>query len=330
MVEGKRILLVSRPRGEPTPENFKLETHTYAKPGPDQMLLKVLYLSIEYLRGRMNESKESYVPRVEIGDVMGGGTVAKVLESNLPKFKVGDLVLSPSGWQEYEVSSGKDCIVIPAAAAENPSRALGILGMPSFTAWAGTLKIGAPKQGETLVVAAATGAVGSVVGQIAKLQGLRVVGIAGGAKKCEYAVKEFGFDVCLDHTKDDLAQKLKEACPKGIDIYFENVGGKVFQAVLPLLNIGARIPLCGIISGYSATELPAGPDRTPLVQGTFLTKSVTNFGHLYGEFIKEMSPWAKEGKVKMLEDVRTGIETAPAGLIGILKGDNFGKLIIKF
>ena len=218
-----------------------------------------------------------------------------------------------------------------------PSWALGILGMPGFTAYMGLTDIGQPKPGETVVVAAASGAVGSVVGQVAKLLGCRVVGIAGGTEKCDYVVDTLGFDACIDHRQDDLPGRLADACPDGIDVYFENVGGKVFDAVLPLLNTKARIPLCGLIATYNATELPPGPDRMSVLTGTLLKKSIrmqgfivfNDYGDRYGEFLQTVGPWVAEGKLHYREDVVDGLEHAAEGLIGMLEGQNFGKLVVR-
>jgi NADPH-dependent curcumin reductase CurA len=217
-----------------------------------------------------------------------------------------------------------------------PSYAIGVLGMPGFTAYMGLLDIGQPKAGETVVVAAATGAVGSAVGQIAKLKGCRVVGVAGSREKCDYAVREFGFDACLDHRSADLSQQLGQACPKGIDVYFENVGGAVFDAVFPLLNTFARVPVCGLISSYSATSLPPGPDRMPLLMMTALRKRmriqgfiISDYGARIGEFHRDMTQWVKEGRVKSREDEVQGLENAPRAFLGLLEGRNFGKLVVK-
>ena len=220
---------------------------------------------------------------------------------------------------------------------EHPSWALGVMGMPGFTAYMGLLDIGQPKAGETLVVAAATGPVGATVGQIGKLKGCRVIGVAGGAEKCRHATEVLGFDVCLDHHAQDFSQQLAKACPQGIDIYYENVGGKVFDAVLPLLNTSARIPLCGLVSGYNATSLPAGPDRLPLLMATLLKKRIRmqgfiigqDYGHRIQEFQREMGRWVKEGKIHYREQITDGLENAPQTFIGLLTGKNFGKVVIR-
>ena len=333
--KNRRFVLASRPKGEPTLANFKLVESEIPAAGPGQMLLRSIYLSLDpYMRGRMNAGK-SYARPVEIGEVMEGRAVGEVLVSDLSGFKAGDVVFAPIGWQEYAVSDGTGARKIDPALSPL-SYALGVLGMPGLTAYTGLLNIGNPKAGETLVVAAASGAVGSVVGQIGRIKGCRVVGIAGGEKKCSYAKQELGFDDCLDHRQPQLAERLKAACPSGIDVYFENVGGPVFDAVLPLLNDFARIPVCGQIAHYNATELPPGPDRLPMFMLNILTKRLTFRGFIVGDFasqfpkfLSDMVPWIKEGKVKYREDITDGLENAPRELIGLLRGENFGKKIIR-
>ncbi len=332
----RRVVLASRPVGAPVADNFRIEAVPVPVPSEGQILLRTVYLSLDpYMRGRMSDAP-SYAPPVAIGEVMVAGTVSRVVESNHPGHAVGDWVLSQGGWQEYSVADGKAALNL-GAQLEHPSAALGILGMPGFTAYMGLLDIGQPKAGETVVVGAATGAVGSVVGQVAKIKGCRVVGVAGGAEKCRYAVEELGFDACVDHRNPELAAELAKACPQGIDVYFENVGGEVFEAVLPLLNTKARIPLCGLISQYNASQLPAGPDRTSLVMGTLLKKRAKiqgfiifdDYGPQYGEFRKQMSEWLVAGAIKFREQVVEGIENAPEAFIGLLVGKNFGKLVVK-
>ena len=331
----RRIVLASRPHGAPAAENFRLEETAVPTPAVGQLLLRTVHLSLDpYMRGRMSDAP-SYAPPVEVGDVMVGGTVARVEISQHPAYKEGDLLLSYSGWQDYALSDGTGLIKLDASLSK-PSYALGILGMPGFTAYMGLLDIGQPKAGETVVVAAATGAVGSVVGQIAKLKGCHVVGIAGGVDKCKYAVDELGFDACIDHRSADFPEQLAAACAKGIDVYFESVGGAVFDAVLPLLNTGARVPVCGLIARYNATSLPDGPDRLSLLVRTILTRRIKmqgfiifdDYAHRYGEFFSEMSGWLKAGKIKFREDFVEGLENAPQALIGLLEGKNFGKLIV--
>ena len=332
----QRIVLVSRPVGAPTPENFRLEREALPDLAEGQVLLKTLYLSLDpYMRGRMSDAP-SYAAPVAIGEVMTGGAVSRVERSLNPKFHEGDLVVGATGWQSHSISDGRALIPVPSG-LPSPSMALGVLGMPGMTAYMGLMDIGQPKEGETLVVAAASGAVGSVVGQVARIKGLKVVGVAGGADKCRYVVDELGFDACIDHKRADFAEQLAQACGAGVDIYFENVGGKVFDAVLPLLNPKARIPVCGLIAQYNAQEAPPGPDRMPLLQRTLLTKRVRmqgfivfdDYGDRHSEFAKAMAPWVRDGKVKFREDVVDGLEQAPEAFIGLLEGRNFGKLVVR-
>lgn len=334
--QNRRFLLASRPHGEPTAANFRLDSVPVSQPGAGQLLLRTVYLSLDpYMRGRMSDAP-SYAPPVEIGQVMVGGTVSRVEASHHPDFSVGDWVLGYDGWQDYALSDGNGLRNL-GPHLSHPSRLLGVLGMPGFTAYMGLLDIGQPQAGETLVVAAASGAVGSVVGQIGKLKGCRVVGVAGGAEKCRYVVEELGFDACIDHRAPDFADQLAAACPQGIDIYYENVGGAVFDAVFPLLNAKARIPVCGIIAHYNATGLPAGPDRLPLLEGLILRKRIRmqgfiifdDYGSRFDEFLQQMSSWVEQGKIKFREDIVDGLEQAPQAFIGLLQGKNFGKLVIR-
>lgn len=334
--ENRTLVLAERPRGEPTPATLRLETGPVPTPGPGQMLLRTEYLSLDpYMRGRMSDAP-SYAAPVAVGAVMEGGTVAQVVTSQVKGFAAGDWVLSYNGWQDFALSDGKGVTPLGRTPG-HPSWALGIMGMPGFTAWAGLTQIGQPKPGETVCVAAATGPVGATVGQIARLMGCHVVGIAGGPDKCAHAVATQGFDACIDHKSDDFAARLKTATPKGIDIYFENVGGAVFDAVLPLLNPGARVPVCGLISQYNATALPDGPDRLSWLMGQILRKRITmrgfiifqDFGHLYPTFAKAMGDWLKAGQIQYLEDMIDGLEQAPQAFIGLLRGENFGKRVIR-
>ena len=275
----RRIVLNSRPDGAPKPENFRLDTSPLPASAEGEVLLRTVFLSLDpYMRGRMSDAP-SYAPPVALDQVMVGGTVCRVAKSQHPEFAVGDWVLANGGWQDYHVSDGIGLLPL-GKSIPKPSLALGVLGMPGFTAYMGLLDIGQPQPGETVVVAAATGAVGSAVGQIAKLKQCRVVGIAGGSEKCRIAVETFGFEACLDHHAKDLAEQIAQACPKGIDVYFESVGGKVFDAVLPLLNKKARIPVCGLIAHYNDTELPAGPDRLPLLMQTLLVRRIKAQGFI--------------------------------------------------
>ncbi|KJY82729.1 NADP-dependent oxidoreductase [Vibrio galatheae] len=332
----RQIVLASRPTGAPVAENFRLQESV--KPTPDQgeMLLRSVYLSLDpYMRGRMSDAK-SYAEPVALNDVMVGGTVCQVETSNHPDFVAGEWVLAYTGWQDYGISNGEGLIKL-GQNPTHPSYALGVMGMPGFTAYMGLLDIGQPKEGDTLVVAAATGAVGSMVGQIGKLKGCRVIGVAGGEEKCRFAKEQLGFDECVDHKADDFAEQLAKACDQGIDIYFENVGGKVFDAVMPLLNTGARIPLCGLISQYNATELPQGPDRMSLLMGQLLVKRIKMQGFIifddyadrYGEFAADMSQWLATGKIHYREHLVEGFEQAPEAFIGLLEGKNFGKLVVQ-
>ncbi|MEO2279629.1 NADP-dependent oxidoreductase [Pseudoalteromonas pernae] len=334
--QNRQIVLQSRPVGEPTAENYRLQEVSIPTPQQGEMLLRTVYLSLDpYMRGRMSDA-ESYAEPVSIDEVMIGGTVAQVVESKLDGYNEGDWVLSINGWQDYAISKGEMAINLGKNPAF-PSWALGVLGMPGFTAYMGLLDIGQPQAGETVVVAAASGAVGANVGQIAKIKGARVIGIAGGEEKCRYVVEELGFDACIDHKADDFAAQLAKVCNNGIDVYFENVGGKVFDAVLPLLNTKARIPVCGLISQYNATELPDGPDRMALLMGKVLSKRMTmkgfiiydDYGHRYEEFAKDMHQWVNEGRIKYKEHLIEGLENAPEGLNDVLNGRNFGKMVVK-
>ncbi len=297
--------------------------------------LRTLWLSLDpYMRGRMSAAR-SYAKPVEVGEPMVGGTVNEVVASKHPDFKPGDVVLGYAGWQDYAVSDGAGLRKLDARRAP-VSTALGVLGMPGMTAYAGLLTIGQPKGGETVAVAAATGPVGSLVGQIAKIKGCRAVGIAGGQDKCRYLVDELGFDAAVDHRSKNFPDELRQACPKGVDVYFENVGGAVWDAVSPLLNDFARIPVCGLIAQYNMTELPGGPDRTPQLFRQVLTKRLTIRGFIVRDFAdqaeafgRDVSAWLQQGKIKYKEDVVEGLENAPQAFLGLLQGKNFGKLLVR-
>ena len=334
MTTNHRIRLNSRPVGAPTAENFLFDEVPLEAPGEGQVLLRTLYLSLDpYMRGRMSDAK-SYAKPVEIGEVMVGATVSEVIESNSPDFDPGDIVLGYGGWQEYSIEYASQLRRIDPEIAP-VSTALGVLGMPGFTAYAGLLEIGMPKPGETVAVAAASGPVGSVVGQIANIVGATSVGIAGGPAKVNH-LKELGFDIVLDHRSPTFKEDLAEAVPQGIDVYFENVGGKVFEAVLPLLNTFARVPVCGLVSSYNLTELPPGPDRTGLLMSTILRRSLTVRGFIQTEFVDrlgekfmyDMSTWIQEGKIRYREDIRTGLDRAPEYFNELLTGGNFGKMVV--
>ncbi|SDD39305.1 NADP-dependent oxidoreductase [Auraticoccus monumenti] len=335
MAVSTRIVLAARPSGEPTSSDFRTETVELDAPGEGEVLLETLYLSLDpYMRGRMNDA-ESYAEPLALGQTMVGQTVSRVLESAAPGLAPGDVVLAGSGWQTHSVQPADR--LIPLTDPPTPlSTALGVLGMPGMTAWTGLLTIGDPKPGETVVVAAATGPVGSAVGQIARIKGARAVGIAGGPEKVAH-LRELGFDAALDHRAEDFAEQLAAATPDGIDVYFENVGGRVWDAVLPRLNTFARVPVCGLVAGYNATGLPEGPDRSGLLMAKVLQKRLTVRGFLVHElaagqrerFLQEMGQWVAEGRVRYREDVTEGLENAVASFVGMLRGDNFGKTVVK-
>lgn len=336
MTTSTRIVLASRPHGAPTQDNFRTEQVDLPDPGPGEALLQTLYLSLDpYMRGRMSDAP-SYAPPVQVDDTMVGATVSRVLRSNDPAVTEGAVVLGYGGWQTHSVEQVEHLRPLDPDADVPLSTALGVLGMPGFTAYAGLRNIGRPQPGETVAVAAATGPVGSAVGQIAKLKGATTVGIAGGAEKVAFA-KELGFDVALDHRSPTFREDLKAAVPEGIDVYFENVGGAVWDAVLPRLNTFARVPVCGLVAGYNATELPAGPDRTPAVMAAVLRKSLTLRGFIQTEFaptqteefLREMTGWVADGSVRFHEDVVDGLDHAVEAFQGLLRGKNFCKLVIR-
>jgi NADPH-dependent curcumin reductase len=330
----QRVVLVSRPVGEPRASDFRVEEYAPPSPGEGQVLLRNIWLSLDpYMRGRMSDAP-SYATPVPIGGVMEGGTVSEVIASNNPGFAKGDIVVSRAGWQTHALSNGKDLRKVDPKLG-SISTAVGVLGMPGMTAYTGLLEIGKPQAGETVVVAAASGAVGSAVGQIARIKGARAVGIAGGRDKCDYVKRELGFDDCLDHRDPDLAAKLKEACPDGIDVYFENVGGAVFEAVFPLLNAFARVPVCGLIAHYNDTEATT-PKWAGAMMRAVLTKRLTirgfivsDFAARHADFLADMSGWVREGKIKHRECITEGLDSAPAAFMGLLKGANFGKQLVR-
>jgi NADPH-dependent curcumin reductase len=331
----RRIVLASRPEGAPQISNFRLERGSVPELEDGQVLLRTLWLSLDpYMRGRMSAGR-SYAKPVEVGEPMVGGTVNEVVASKRAGFEPGEIVLGYTGWQDYAISDGAGLRELDPQIAP-VSTALGVLGMPGMTAYTGLLTIGQPKSGETVVVAAASGPVGSLVAQIAKLKGARAVGIAGGSEKCRYLTAELGLDAAVDHRSPKLAEVLAQACPKGIDVYFENVGGAVWDAVRPLLNDFARIPVCGLISQYNMTELPGGPDRTPQLFRNVLTRRltirgfiVTDFADQAPAFMRDVGSWLRDGKIKYKEDVVDGLENAPEAFIGMLNGRNFGKLLVR-
>lgn len=336
-LQNQRIVLAARPDGRPQLSDFRLEYSAIPEPAEGEVLLENLYLSLDpYMRWRMSAAK-SYAEPVGIGEVMVGGTVARIKHSRNPLWQEGDIVLAYAGWQRFALSDGLDLRLLDPGIAQ-PSTALGVLGMPGFTAYSGLLTIGQPKPGDTVVVAAASGAVGSVVGQIARIKGARAVGIAGGPEKCAFVKNELGFDAVIDHRAADFALQLAEACPNGIDVYFENVSGAVWDAVRPLLNDFARIPVCGLIAHYNDRSVPGQQvDRLPATMHDILAKSLTVRGFIQTEFVdeqqddflQEAAQWIDQGKLKWREDIVEGLEQAPEAFIGLLEGRNFGKLIVR-
>jgi NADPH-dependent curcumin reductase len=335
-VNATQVRLARRPEGEPGDDTYSFTHDEVPAPGEGQVLLRVVYLSLDpYMRGRMSAAA-SYAAPVEIGDVLGGGTVCEVVSSQHPDYSPGDFVLSFSGWQTHALSDGTGLRRLDPASAPL-STALGVLGMPGFTAYAGLLEIGRPQPGETVVVAAATGPVGSAVGQIAKIKGARAVGIAGGPDKCAALTEELGFNVAVDHRSPTFAADLEAATPDGIDVYFENVGGAVAREVFKRMNLYGRVPLCGLVADYNATAAPQGPDRLPGFMRLVLTKSLTVRGFIQGEFtrshgrdfVRDMPGWVADGSVRYREHVVEGLESAPEAFRGLLTGANFGKLLVR-
>jgi len=329
-VTNKQVLLAARPDGWVKESDFHITQTAVPSPAEGQVLLKNLYLSLDpYMRGAMNE-KRAYGTALKIGDVMVGETVSEVTESRNAKFKIGDTVAAYAGWQQYAISDGKNLRFVDPHLLP-PSTYLGVVGMPGVTAWYGLLKIGEPKAGETVVVSAASGAVGGVVGQIAKIKQCRVVGFAGGRQKCDYVINELGFDACIDHRSENWYEALKEATPKGIDVYFENVGGPVLDALLARCNTFARIPLCGMIAEYNAKDryglknlISAIGNRIKL-QGFI----ISDHFEVWPEALAQLAQWVREGRIKYRESVTEGLESAPAAFVGLFKGENFGKQIVK-
>ena len=332
----KQIVLASRPKGPPTAENFRLEEVPMPALPDGGLLLRVLYLSLDpYMRGRMDDRK-SYAKPVGIGEVMTGESVCEVIASDRQGYTPGDIVLAHTGWRTHAAWDGSAPRKLDPALAPITT-GLGVLGMPGFTAYAGLYVIGKPKAGETVAVAAASGPVGSLVGQLAKMAGARAVGIVGSAEKCRHVREELRFDAAIDHRAPDFAQQLAAACPKGIDVYFENVGGAVWQAVLPLLNTFARVPVCGLIAQYSGGGQAAGPNLLPATMREVLTKSLTLRGFInyefsaehFAPFLKTVAAGLADGRIRYREDITDGLENAPAAFIGMLEGKNFGKALVR-
>ncbi len=334
-MKNKRVVFAKRPLGEPGDDCFRIEEVDVPELGANQVLIKVCWLSLDpYMRGRMNDVK-SYAAPLEIGAVMIGESAGIVVQSNSADFAVGDRVTAHMGWQSYIVADADS----PALMKVDPNNGtlsahLGVVGMPGRTAYFGLTEVGKPQPEETLVVAAASGAVGSVVGQIARIKGLRVVGIAGGPEKCRYVKEELKFDECIDYKAGDLATRLAEACPNGVDIYFENVGGEVAKAVAPLLNAGARVPICGYVSNYNDEDISKAETPfhifgalDPVPEHRFFV--VTEWAERWVEATRLLGNWVSEGKIKYRESIGEGLENSPELFRGMLKGKNFGKQLVK-
>jgi NADPH-dependent curcumin reductase len=325
----KQWLLASRPKGPVEESNFRLVEADVPAPRDGEVLVRVHWLSLDpYMRGRMDEAK-SYAPSQKLGEVMVGGTVGEVVESRNPRFAKGDLVVDQAGgWQEWVVTEGKAMRKVPRGLPE--SVFLGAVGMPGITAWYGLLHIGKPKAGETVVVSAASGAVGSVVGQLAKLRGCRAVGVAGGPAKCAHVVNDLGFDACIDYKAEGFRGAFKAAVPNGIDIVFENVGGAILDASLARMNAFGRIALCGLIAGYGGEDISLRNVRSLLVNRLAVQGFiVSDHLDLWPEAAKELGAAVAAGKIKYRESVSQGIESAPRAFIGLLRGENFGKQLVK-
>lgn len=327
----RKIILVSRPKGMPEQANFSLSESPVPQIKEGEVLIRSLYLTVDpYMRGRMND-RPSYIAPFQLNQPPVGGVVGKVIESKNPGFKVGDVVEGFLEWADYSVSNGKELQKVDPQLAP-VSTALGVLGMPGMTAYFGLLEIGKPQKGETVVVSAAAGAVGMLVGQIAKIKGCHVVGIVGSDEKKDYLIKELGFDAAVNYKKKEFSQELQKACPKGVDVYFDNVGGDVTDAVIKLINPHARIVLCGQISMYNLEKQDVGPRNLWIL----LTKSATmkgflvfEYGKRFPEGIKQMAQWIKEGKIKYRENIIQGLENTPKAFLGLFKGENIGKQLVK-
>ncbi len=331
----KRVLLNARPIGLPKLTDFRIDEARIPEPSAGEMLVKTLWLSLDpYMRGRMSDRK-SYAKPTEIGEVMPAGVVGQVIESNIKEYQPGEFVTGMHGWQQYAIARADDYRLFKVDPENAPlSTAIGVTGMPGQTAYFGLLRVGLPVKGETVVVSAASGAVGSAVGQIAKIKGCRAVGIAGGPEKCRYVVEELGFDACVDYKAGNLPAELNTACPEGIDVYFENVGGPVLDAVAPLLNKGARVPICGYISAYNASseaEIIPPADILDALENVPAHRFfvVSEWVDEFPEAAMQLGAWVREGKLKYRETIVEGIEHAPEAFLMLFRGDNFGKLLIK-
>jgi hypothetical protein len=334
----RQVLLARRPSGEPRDEDFRVVDVPQAKPAAGQVLLETLWISLDpYMRLRMDE-RESYAPAVQLGQPMVAGGVARVVDSQAPGLRPGDIVAGGVGWQSHPVVDAAALRRLELT-ADSARQALGALGMPGLTAYCGLMEIGQPRAGETVVVGAAAGAVGSLVGQIARIQGCRVVGVAGGAEKCRLAVEQYGFDACIDHRAADMGAQLAAACPRGVDVYFENIGGEVLAAVLPLLNLAARVPLCGLISSYNDSSGHSTVGKRDLLPGFLyrvLERRLTVRGFISSDFLdrrpvfeREMTRWLEQGLIRYQETITQGLEEAPGAFMRMLRGGSTGKTLVK-
>ncbi len=326
----QQILLKSRPEGAPSADNFELVETPMPVAAPGQVLRRTIWLSVDpYMRGRMSEAKSYSAPAI-LGEPMVGGTVSQIVESNSPRFAPGDFVLGYDGWQAYAAGDAKVLRALDPALAP-VSYALGVLGMPGLTAYVGMLDIGQPKSGETVVVSAAAGAVGSIAGQIAKIHGCHVVGTAGSDEKCAFVTGALGFDACINYKTEDIGAALDAACPNGIDVYFDNVGGAVLDAVLRRINVHARIPLVGLMSAYNDPKPAPGPNLRPVLTNRALLRGmiVSDHAHRTSDFLRDMSDWLRDGKIHYREDIITGLENTVPAFLGLFEGENVGKRIVK-
>jgi NADPH-dependent curcumin reductase CurA len=334
--KGLQIVLAARPQGKVTPDDFRLEHFPAPQPGPGEFLIKIDYLSLDpYMRGRMDDRK-SYAEPAKIGEVMPGESIGTIIASNHADFSQGDVVLARAGWRTHAISKGEGVCRVDGRTLPATTR-LGVLGMPGFTAYAGMKAIGKPQRGETVVVAAACGPVGSLAGQLARIDGARAVGIAGGHGKCAYLEKELHFDAAVDRHSPDFPAALAAACPDGIDVYFENVGGAVWQAVLPLLNRFARVPVCGLVAQYDGDPETQSADQLALTMRQILNQRILMRGFInydfakeyYADFLGDVERWISEGRIQYRETIVDGLESAPKAFIGMLAGENFGKLLVR-
>lgn len=325
-----RILFKRIPNGLPTPEDFGSDVTAVPTPGPGQFLARTLYLSLDPYYRNVMKGSQMYQDRMGPGDVMVGETVAQVMESRHPDYRPGEFVLTRNGWQSYALSTGQGVRKLDPAVAP-VSTALGVLGMPGLTGYSGLVYLGEPKPGQTVVVSAATGPVGSTAGQVARLVGARAVGIAGSDEKCEYAVKELGYAACVNYKKGDLAGQLKAACPNGIDVYFDNVSGETLAVVLRQLALQARVILCGMIEAYSMDAPPPGPSLGSVIGARANLKGLVVYDHLHRmpEMVKVVGGWIRSGQFKYREDITEGLAGAPDAFCRLMRGENFGKSLVR-